>query len=36
MQGGINWIDLVQGRDECRDVADVVLNFRILKMRENS
>lgn len=36
MQGGMNWIDLVHGRDKWRDAVKVVMNFRILKMPEYS
>ena len=36
MQGSMNWIDLVQGRDKRRDSVNVVMKFRILKMPEHS
>ena len=27
--GSVDWIDLAQGRDRWRDVANAVMNFRV-------
>ena len=36
MQGGMNWMDLVQGRDKWRDVVNEVMTITILKIPECS